>query len=385
MAIELRLLGRLEMRAEGRVVVDALTRPRKAVAILAILALQRNRTVSRDRLIDLLWPDAHEETGQSNLHKNLYQLRAMLEGADLPRGLVRVQRGVVTMDPLVAVDVDAFVAAIRRALASGATDDFEAALELYAGDLMMEDERSEWLAGARDELRQQALMARLELGRLRCIAGEWELASDQYQAALSSEPTAEEAHRGLMLALTGMGQRDRALRQFLRCEEILREELDVTPSEETVALAGEIRRGGPVAPPASARDRWAGRPGRDADIGWRARLAFRTGALAGDPVRIAGATVNLGRSRDNDLVLESARVSRFHARLVRAEAGFVLEDLNSRNGTWLNGERITMATLLRDGDDVRIGDVSAVYLLEDEQTMTMTSESATPHDSGAGA
>lgn len=69
-----------------------------------------------------------------------------------------------------------------------------------------------------------------------------------------------------------------------------------------------------------------------------------------------GATLTIGRSSENDLVLSSAQVSRAHARIVVTEAGARLEDLGSRNGTLVNDEKAQVAEL-GPGDRISIGGV----------------------------
>jgi len=66
--------------------------------------------------------------------------------------------------------------------------------------------------------------------------------------------------------------------------------------------------------------------------------------------------VTIGRSRSNDISLEDSRVSRHHARIVRDERGFLIEDLNSRNGTRVDDRAIRDSAALTDGAVVRIGD-----------------------------
>ena len=63
-----------------------------------------------------------------------------------------------------------------------------------------------------------------------------------------------------------------------------------------------------------------------------------------------------------DVVLVDPEVSRRHA-LVTATAGPAVEDLGSRNGTWLNGQRITGAHRLRSGDELRFG--NTVWLVRE--------------------
>ncbi|HEX6277940.1 MAG TPA: ATP-binding protein [Polyangiaceae bacterium] len=77
----------------------------------------------------------------------------------------------------------------------------------------------------------------------------------------------------------------------------------------------------------------------------------------------------LGRSPDSTIMIDDAEVSRHHARLVRSAAGFEIEDLGSRNGTFVNGARVARH-LLAPGDKVRLGphsvlQFSAVDVVED--------------------
>ncbi|ORW01582.1 FHA domain-containing protein [Mycobacterium kubicae] len=65
----------------------------------------------------------------------------------------------------------------------------------------------------------------------------------------------------------------------------------------------------------------------------------------------------VGRSSTNDIVLDDGLVSRVHAILVSTSAGVEIRDINSRNGTFVNGSRVGRA-LLRNGDIVTIGNTA---------------------------
>lgn len=65
-------------------------------------------------------------------------------------------------------------------------------------------------------------------------------------------------------------------------------------------------------------------------------------------------TYTVGRHRNNDIVVSDPKVSSFHARFDRTLEGFVLVDLRSRNGSFVNGKRVD-AAVLQDGDEVRLG------------------------------
>ncbi len=68
-----------------------------------------------------------------------------------------------------------------------------------------------------------------------------------------------------------------------------------------------------------------------------------------------GAPTKIGRSLDNDLVLPYQSISRHHATIGMVNGGFCLQDLNSQNGCYVDGRRVSEAPL-KDGDTIRLGD-----------------------------
>ena len=81
----------------------------------------------------------------------------------------------------------------------------------------------------------------------------------------------------------------------------------------------------------------------------------------GQEHRLSGDTIIIGRAVENDIVITSKRVSREHARVRREGWRVILEDLDSTNGTFLNGERVLTSAELRDEDRVKIGDVILTF------------------------
>lgn len=66
--------------------------------------------------------------------------------------------------------------------------------------------------------------------------------------------------------------------------------------------------------------------------------------------------ITVGRVQGNDLMLPKGNVSKRHARLLYREGRFIVTDLNSTNGTYVNRRRITQATIVREGDRIYVGD-----------------------------
>lgn len=89
-----------------------------------------------------------------------------------------------------------------------------------------------------------------------------------------------------------------------------------------------------------------------------ARLVIVEAAGVGAIYPLYGQPVVIGRLGSNDLQLDDGTVSRVHARVDLEPPGFCIEDLGSRGGTLVNGERIQGRRALRDGDEIRIGRVS---------------------------
>ena len=87
-----------------------------------------------------------------------------------------------------------------------------------------------------------------------------------------------------------------------------------------------------------------------------ARLTIRGGILNGTTIRLSGSISVLGRQRDNDIVIKDKTVSRRHALIAETPRGFVLRDLESRNGTYVNdGEIGDVDHVLRTGSRIRLG------------------------------
>jgi hypothetical protein len=83
-------------------------------------------------------------------------------------------------------------------------------------------------------------------------------------------------------------------------------------------------------------------------------LVFVSGAHAGHAIALLPTTLTIGREHDNNVEIKDPDVARYHARILRERDAFVVEDLNSSTGTFVNGERKNRA-VLSHGDVIRVG------------------------------
>ncbi|NLM05931.1 MAG: FHA domain-containing protein [Tissierellia bacterium] len=75
-----------------------------------------------------------------------------------------------------------------------------------------------------------------------------------------------------------------------------------------------------------------------------------------------GDGLSFGRMGDNDVILDDQFISKHHAKIVKDEGFYFLEDLDSSNGTFLNGNKIGDVAKLKDGDRIGMGALQFIYL-----------------------
>jgi DNA-binding SARP family transcriptional activator len=258
MPIEFRILGPLEVSADGRLL--PLGSPRQR-ALLGLLLAHANETLSRDRLIEELWAEAPPATVESALHVYLSRLRRLLESAGAGGALVRQASGYrlrVEPEQLDANRFDRLAGEGSEALAAGkaevAAERLRDALALWRGPPFadLQSERFAITAAARlEERRLSALEQRLEadlaLGLSRELIGELE-------TLVADHPYRERLRAQLMLALYRSGRQVDALRVYREARRTLADELGLEPSHELKELEQAILRQDPtLTPEAPAR------------------------------------------------------------------------------------------------------------------------------------
>ena len=86
-----------------------------------------------------------------------------------------------------------------------------------------------------------------------------------------------------------------------------------------------------------------------------------------------GTRCTLGRAPSCDVELPDSEASRVHAEIAAHRKGFIIRDLDSKNGTFVGTEPVRAPTLLHDGDEVRVGSVLLVYRSDGDDGSTISS------------
>jgi DNA-binding response OmpR family regulator len=93
------------------------------------------------------------------------------------------------------------------------------------------------------------------------------------------------------------------------------------------------------------------------------QLIVQGGPEKGREIPLSQDLFTIGRLQGSDVVIDDRLASRRHAEIERRHGQYVVNDCGSRNGTFVNGQRISEAHMLRDGDEIQIGlEFKALYI-----------------------
>jgi TolB-like protein/DNA-binding SARP family transcriptional activator/Flp pilus assembly protein TadD len=238
--VRLNLFGTASIDVAGVPVTGRAAQGRR-VALLALLACARGRSLTRDRLIALLWPDSSTERARRQLSDDIYIVRSGL-GEDV----LRSAGDELSLDPAaITSDVETF----ERLLDEGR---LEEAVAQFAGPLLdgfhLSDgaEFERWLEAERARLGQRFDAALQSLAEASEARGQPADAVAWWRKLAARDPYSGRVTLRLMRALEAVGDRAGAIRQSRVHTSLLREEFDADPDPEMTAYAERLR----VAPPA---------------------------------------------------------------------------------------------------------------------------------------
>ncbi len=97
-------------------------------------------------------------------------------------------------------------------------------------------------------------------------------------------------------------------------------------------------------------------------------LIIHEGESAGQRWIVQGDTLVIGRGTECDLVLPERQVSRQHVKIKLVDEQYYVEDLDSKNGTWVNGQVLKGERLLKDGDEIQLALAVKIAFIESEAT-----------------
>lgn len=223
---------------------------RKAKQLFAYMLLNHKRFLCRDVLMEKFWPQSQPECSRNSLNGALHTIRQTLHRFDHEHEYILFKDDCYYFNPEIQlwVDVEEFMKHWQRARTGEArkniptiVQELESAKVLYKNDFMEEDLYDEWTSTERENFKEMYLAVLDRLSEGYVFSNQFSPAARLCEDILEKDDCREDIHRRLMLCYYRTGNRDKALRQFKKCSEALKAELEVEPTKTTRLLYGEIR------------------------------------------------------------------------------------------------------------------------------------------------
>jgi DNA-binding SARP family transcriptional activator len=235
--IQLTVLGGLTLGLEDGLVSGAVTQ-RRRLALLALLAVARQRGLSRDKIMAYLWPENDAARARHALNQLLYLQRKLLTGRELFLGGKTLR-----LNPAeIRTDVGDFEDALDRG-------DVEAAVARYGGPFLdgffLKDapEFERWADTQRHRLARRLSAAYIDLANAAATKGDRARSAEWWRRAAEVDPLDSQIALDLVQALAAAGNRGGALHHAQQHIERLREELGVAADPRLVQLMEQLRVG----------------------------------------------------------------------------------------------------------------------------------------------
>lgn len=217
----------------------------KARAIFQYLLIHQGQPIRREVLMELEWPNHSYTSARNNLNVALCSLRNTLGWRELDVQAILHKEGCYLLNPALTcwIDRNVFLSKIhdaQRARRAGSTQQAisacRSAVQLYRGPLFGDDLAGGWYLPERRQLKELYLQALEYIAETYCDRDQLLAAIEFGQQAISTDPCYEAAHRLLMRCYARQHQQQLVSRQYRLCAAALNEELDVSPTTETVQL-----------------------------------------------------------------------------------------------------------------------------------------------------
>lgn len=366
------VLGPLQMTFDG---APATLGTPKQRAVLAMLVMNRNRSVSTDSLITAAWEEWPPAEARASLHSYISNLRKLLSnaGADPKAVLVNAPPGYRLNAADTDCDIGRFVVRKAAGVHAAAAGHFEEASRYLAEAL------AEWRGPVLDDLRDfqfvEAFATALTEDKVvaHTARAEAEIACGRGYAVIAElegltveHPYREPLWAQLITAYYMAERQSEALDAYQRLKTTLADDLGIDPGPTVRALHERILRQESLDVKKAARTTAVHKV---ADIDMRTAVNTSSGVAAlrsasGRVYHLTATATRIGRLPDNDIVLDDGNVSRHHAVIIDTGTSFVITDLRSANGVDVRGERIRGTATLGDGDEIRICDHAFTFEIE---------------------
>jgi SARP family transcriptional regulator, regulator of embCAB operon len=367
--LEFGLLGPLEMSVDGALVPLGTPKQR---AVLAMLVINRNSPVGVERLITALWEGWPPSGARASIHSYVSNLRKLLSGVGIdPRTvLAAAPPGYRLSIPDNTCDLGRFIAEKTAGVHAAALGRFEQASRHLSTAL------AQWRGPVLDDLRdfqfvdtyatslvEDKILVHTAKAEAEIACGRASAVIAELEALTVEHPYREPLWAQLITAYYLTDRQSDALGAYRRVKATLADDLGIDPGQTLRDLNELILRQEPLDAKKSAKTTAAGTVtvlDQRTMVSGHKVVAYLHEA-SGCSYPLQSAATRIGRLSDNDIVLDSANVSRHHAVIVDTGTSYIINDLRSSNGVHVQHQRIRSAATLNDGDHIRICDYEFTF------------------------
>jgi len=248
--IKVTLFGKFKLEVNGEEIPVTSWKTRKIEGILKYLILHRNKTTSKETLMELFWPSSNKKAASSSLRVALYELRKVLSQYNIPvkEKESLVQENIYGLEvktgDTMYVDIDEFLTLYENSqklsLAPKSIDKeitlLEKMVHIYKGNLLENDQYEDWTYFEREELKSIFLKAASSLVSAYQKRKEPQEAQKVLLIILAHDPYNEEACFSLLQMYMATKQRARALMAYDNFKKRLQKDLGIEPDPKLAIM-----------------------------------------------------------------------------------------------------------------------------------------------------
>jgi DNA-binding SARP family transcriptional activator/Tfp pilus assembly protein PilF len=232
--LHINTLGHFRVYQGSRRIPDTDWRQRQAGELFRLLLVSPGRRLSREQIIEALWPEKPVDVARASFHQTTSALRRVLEPElpeKYPSRYLLVEEGLATLrlPPGSQVDFETFERYVRQG-------ELDAALALFRGEPFPLDMYHDWAASTRERLNQQYIEVLLNVANRKLSNNDPQGTLEACRRLLSMDPWQEKSVLIGMQAYLAMNDRTSAIRLYRELERCLRDDLGIAPTPELSQL-----------------------------------------------------------------------------------------------------------------------------------------------------
>ena len=247
--LAIRMLGEFSLASGSQVISDTENRSKKVWTLLAYMICFRNREISQQELIDMLWANDSSENPANALKTMFHRVRMALNRLDEGYGqqLIRCRQGVYSWNNSleITLDIEAFEDLAREAKTPGLSDQeklaiYRRAVAIYQGDFLPKYRGESWIIPISVYYHMLFMQIIHDMAGLLSEQGQYAEIAAICGRAVEIDPYDEDLYYHLIKALVDSGQHQAALREYERMTGLFYQEFGVTPGSRLNGLYREV-------------------------------------------------------------------------------------------------------------------------------------------------